>query len=468
MTGIVSYGAYIPWWRLSRKAITPGGSGEKAIANWDEDSVTIAVAAAIDSLNGAARDSIDGLFFASTTSPYKEHQVSALVSTALDLREADISCADFGGSLRSGTAAVKAALDMVKAGSAHRVIVTAGDCRLGMPGSSFEQECGDGGGALVIGDTDVAATVEASYSVNNEIMDVWRADGDQFLRSWEDRFSIAKGYLKSMGEAIAGVLKKANLTVKDVTKAVLYTPDGRRIGELAKAVGLDFKTQVQDPLSGVMGNTGSAYSLMLLVAALEEARPGDTILWASYGNGADAFVLKATQKIEKGRALRGIKKHLAAKHVLEDYRTYQQWRGLVTRYIPKLAPLGNISLSAAWRERKQNLAMHGGRCQVCGTLQYPLQKVCVSCQTTDRVDRVRLSDKKAKVFTYAADYLDPNETPHVSAVVDFFGGGRTLMSVTDRLLEQMKVGMDVEMSFRKIVFDKGIQNYYWKATPVRA
>mgnify|MGYP005680125143 CR=1 FL=1 len=50
---------------------------------------------------------------------------------------------------------------------------------------------------------------------------------------------------------------------------------------------------MQDPLFGSMGNTGSAYPIMLLIAALEEARPGQKILLASYGDGADAFVLKS-------------------------------------------------------------------------------------------------------------------------------------------------------------------------------
>ncbi|MEW6034077.1 MAG: 3-oxoacyl-[acyl-carrier-protein] synthase III C-terminal domain-containing protein [Chloroflexota bacterium] len=467
MAGIVSYGAYVPWWRLSRKAIAPGGSGEKAIANWDEDSVTMAVAAGMDCLSDADRNSIDGLYFASTTSPYKESQVSTLVATALDLRE-ETRSADFSSSLRAGTSAVRAALDAVSAGSARRVLVAAADCRLGMPGSTFEQDCGDGAGVLVIGNSDVAAEVVASYSVNNEILDVWRADGDQFLRSWEDRFIITKGYLRSMSQAISGVLKQAKLTPKDITRAVLYTPDGRRVAELAKEAGFDPKAQVQDPLAAAMGNTGCAYALMLLVAALEDAKPGDTILWASYGNGSDAFVLRATDKIGQGKGRRAMKKHLASKRVLEDYRTYLQWRRLLPMDQPRRPVMGNISLSAAWRERKQNLAMYGGKCQVCGTVQYPQQRICVSCQTADKFDPVRLYDKKAQVFTYTADFLDPIETPQVTAVVDFEGGGRCLLAVTDRVPNEIKVGMPLEVSFRKVFFERGIHNYFWKATPVRA
>ena len=42
MVGIISYGAYLPLWRLSRDAITRGAPGEKAVCNFDEDSITMA------------------------------------------------------------------------------------------------------------------------------------------------------------------------------------------------------------------------------------------------------------------------------------------------------------------------------------------------------------------------------------------------------------------------------------------
>ena len=65
MVGITSCGAYIPLLRISRKSISSatgwlgpatGLPGEKAIANYDEDSLTMAVAAAIDCLNGFDRE----------------------------------------------------------------------------------------------------------------------------------------------------------------------------------------------------------------------------------------------------------------------------------------------------------------------------------------------------------------------------------------------------------------------------
>ena len=151
--------------------------------------------------------------------------------------------------------------------------------------------------------------MEASHSVSDEMMDVWRSDDDKFIRSWEDRFTLTHGYLRVVSEAVSGLLKKCNLTPQDFAKVVFYTPDARRHVELAGRLGFDAKTQAQDSLVDVMGNTGAAFPLMLLVAALEEAEAGDRILLASYGNGSDAFVLQVTDQIEKVRGRRGIKAH---------------------------------------------------------------------------------------------------------------------------------------------------------------
>jgi len=134
MVGITSYGAYIPLHRLSRSELHRawGGigmlgmavPGEKAVAGYDEDSVTMAVEAVIDCMHGIDPSTVDGLFVASTTHPYSEKQSSAIISAAVDLRR-EIKVADFAGSLRSGTIAMSSAMDAIKAGSARHVMVAA-------------------------------------------------------------------------------------------------------------------------------------------------------------------------------------------------------------------------------------------------------------------------------------------------------------------------------------------------------
>jgi hydroxymethylglutaryl-CoA synthase len=467
MVGITSYGAYVPLYRLSREAIARGGRGEKAICNFDEDSVTMAAAAAIDCLTGVDRQTVDGLYFATTTAPYKEKLAAAIVAMAADLKR-DTLTADFAHSLRAGTSALMSAVDAVKAGSAKKVMVTAADTRMGVPTSPYEQSFGDGAGALLIGDTDVIATIEDSYSVYNEMMDVWRADGDTFIRSWEDRFTTTHGYGAVVAEAISGLLKKTGLKPADFARVVLYTPDARRSSDVAKRLGFDVKTQLQDPLFNDMGNTGTALPLMLLVAALEEAKAGDRILLASYGNGSDAFVLQVTDQIDKVKARRGMKGHLASKKVLDDYKQYLIWREILP-IEPRKETVAFISAPALWRERDANLRFHGVKCQACGTIQYPPQRVCTKCHAKDQFEPYCLSDKKAKIFTFSMDYITYPvlERPVVNVTVDFDGGGRALLYLTDREAEQIECGMTVEMSFRKLFVKDGIHNYFWKAIPLR-
>jgi 3-hydroxy-3-methylglutaryl CoA synthase len=208
MIGIISYGGYIPAFRLSRdlmaKAWGRGSTGgERSVANNDEDSATMAVEAAFDCLQGKDRKDLEGLYFASTTSPYREKEISSLVAATVDL-PGEILTADLGNGLRAGAAALRSALDSVGNGSAKNLLVVAGDCRLGYPQSEHEQSFGDGAAALMVGNSGVIATLEGHYAVSNEMMDVWRNAGDDFVRTWESRWVLGEGYSAMTEQAIKG------------------------------------------------------------------------------------------------------------------------------------------------------------------------------------------------------------------------------------------------------------------------
>jgi 3-hydroxy-3-methylglutaryl CoA synthase len=467
MVGVVSYGAYIPKWRMSLETISKRLSGEKAVAGRDEDSLTMAVAAAIDCLSETDRNVVDGVFFASTTSPFKEKSVSATIAAVLDLRR-DILTADFANSLKAGTSALRAAVDMVKAGSAKHVLVVAADCRLGAPGSGFEQTFGDGAAALLVGESGVVASMEDSYSVSDEIYDVWRRDVDLYVQSWEERFVYTRGYLRVVQEAALGLMKKAGVNPKDLAKAVLYAPDIRRAVSLARSLGLDPKAQLQDPLIGAVGNTGVAHPLMLFVAALEEAKPGDRFLLAGYGSGSDVFLFQAEEYVEKlkGRR-RAVKIHLESKRMIPDYVTYLKWRELVKMPEPRVPmAVSYPSAVAIWRERDRIYSLHGVKCKTCGTVQYPPQRVCVKCRTKDNFERVRLYDRRGKLFSYSFDFLRGVPV----GLVNLEGGGRIFCELTDVEVKELKAEMPVELSFRKLDLwrSDGIYGYFWKAIPIRA
>ncbi len=458
MAGIVSYGAYVPLRRLST-----GPQSEKAVANWDEDSLTMAVAAAIDCLGSIDRKKIDGLYFATTTPPYGEKLAATTAAWALDLRH-DILTADITDSLRAGTAALKMAADTIKAGSAKNVLVTASDLRMGSGG--MDSAFGDGAAAFVIGEKDVIATLEASYSLSNELLDVWRASGGKQVRSWEDRFVFEEGYLKVLTQAVKDFFEKSTLTVKDINKAVIYGPDLRRHRQMVGALGLK-PEQVQEPFFDKLGNTGTSFIPMMLVAALENAKPGDNIMVGSYGDGADVLLLKVTDKIKNLTGKWGMKRSLASKMMMRNQSEYQTYKEFAAADPEQF---GGASASVVARERDAIYALHGVKCRTCGTVQYPPQRICTHCHTKDNFEPYSFADKKGKVFTFTLKYggdIPAFARPGVDTMVDFEGGGRALFGMTDMIADKVKVGMDVEMSFRTLGAGGGIHNYYWRCMPPR-
>jgi hydroxymethylglutaryl-CoA synthase len=288
----------------------------------------------------------------------------------------------------------------------------------------------------------------------------------KYTRTWEDRFVFEEGYQKVLPVAVGTFLKKKGLAPKDIAKVVFTAPDLRRHREMGKALGFQ-PNQIQEPFFSQMGATGAAFGLMLLAAALEDAAPGDKILLVNYGDGADIFLLQVTDKIQSIKGRKGMKAHLASKMVLPDFDIYLAFREF-TGTDPN-SP-GGASASVIHRERDMIYRMQGERCKTCGTLQYPPQRVCTNCHTKDNFEPARFSDKKGKLFTYTLKYggdIPSFARPMVDSMVDFEGGGRAVFGMTDTLVKNVKVGLEVEMTFRTLGVAGGIHNYSWRCMPLR-
>lgn len=473
MIGIVSIGAYIPVYRLSQNEIAKmWGSramgGEKAVAGYDEDSVTMGMAAALDCIKRSKTTSA-GLYFATTTAPYKEKQSAAIIASAIDLGN-ECQTADFTNSLRASSTAIKSALDAMKSDSVENVVVTAADCRTGAARGMLEQVLGDGAAAVMLGSKDVIATFEGSYSIYSEFTDLWRLQDDTFIRTTDGRFIDEVGYAPTMQEAMQGIMKKYNLTVKDFARVVYYAADARQHAALARRLGFD-KAQVQNPLYDSIGNTGTPAALLMLAVAIEEASPGERILFATYGDGADAFIFRTTEAVSKITNKSAVKKLLARKIPI-SYGQYLNWRNMVPVEASTLPERSALSLPNRWRERKTISALYGVKCKHCGTPQISQLgqaiRVCVACQTKDQFEEYKFSDKIGKVFSFAIDNLQPTlNSPGINGVIDFDEGGRLICEFTDCAADEIKVGTPMEMTFRKMLHSKGINNYFWKAMPIR-
>ncbi len=471
--GISLVGGYVPYFRLDRGVIAQiwgrhSIGGERSVANNDEDSITMAVEAARNCLGGEGTEQVDALFFATTTAPYKEKMNSSLIATAVDLKR-EITTADFAHSLRAGTGALRAAFDSVKSGSLGNIVVVASDCRVGYPRSDQEQAFGDGAGAVVVSSENLLASFEGGYSICNEMMDVWRNPEDTFVRTWEGRFVLGEGYAKHMKEVVSGLLTKYGLAPKEISKAILPGPDLRSHGSLVKELGFDMETQVQDPLLASVGHCGSAHPLLMLVAALEEANPGDMLLLASYADGADAMLFKVTEEIKKGRNQRRVKEYLDEKSLLVSYARFLSYKGLVET-VPgepfRLMP----SATASWRDRRGILRCHGSRCSACGKVTFPVQRVCYHCNAKDTFDETPISHLSGEVFTFTLDNLaGRSDDPVVIQTIAELGEEKVRFYglMTDCDPSEVEVGMPISLTFRRIYEGAGMHNYFWKCRPVR-
>ena len=465
--GIRSYGAYVPITRLPLAALGGGpvreGGPEKAVAYDDEDSATMAVTAAVDCLAGFDRAGVDELIFASTSYPLREKQGAALIAKALDLRR-DVRTTDTSGSLRAGTGALETALNSVAAGGARNVLVVASDCRMAAPRGALDAKLGDGAAAFLLGDENPIAGFEASHAVMDEFQDLWRREGERFTHSWEDRFVVQEGYLPNASEAVAGLLEKSGRSPADFARLALYGPDPRALSGLVKRLGFAAE-QLQEPLFGKLGNTGTAFAPMLLVGALERARPGERLLCASYGDGAHALSFVTTEHIEKLEPRRGLAWHLARRRALPGYDSYLRSRGLAPSEWPAGADLG-LSATVRFRERDADIGFLGARCGGCGLIHFPRQRVCYRCHRKDDFTRYRLSDRTGTLLAYTFDHFFPAADPPTIVIMTEVDGCRIQLQLADARPDDVRLDMPVEFVFRKIHEAGGKPNYFWKASPL--
>jgi len=469
MAGIVSYGAYIPPTRLGLSQLGGGaareGGPERAVAWHDEDCVTMAASALANCLRGFDRGRVDALWFASTTHPFQEKQGAALLARALDLPRS-LRTADLSGSLRCGLDALRAAADAVDAGSARLALVVASDCRMGAPGSGLERNFGDGAAAFLVGEREAIAQLEGAYAFSDEIVDLWRSAGERFVHSWEERFVIHEGYLPGIREAVRGLLGQLGAELGDFQKVALYAPDARSHASAGRSLRVD-PEQLQDPLFGRLGNAGAAFAPLQLVAGLEQARAGERLLVASYGDGGGALALSTTDHLEKLEPRRGVAWHLGRRRSVPSYAAYLKARGLDPReYEPARAP--GLSATIHFRERDEDLSFKAQRCRRCGALQFPLQRVCESCFARDDFELERLSDRVGKVVTFTFDYFFPTPNPPTIVTITEVDGARIHLQLVNATPEETQLDLPVEFELRRIHQAGGRPNYYWKASPLPA
>jgi hydroxymethylglutaryl-CoA synthase len=467
MIGISAYSVYIQRFRLERSLIarawgTSQAEGAVAVAGYDEDALTMAIEAALGCCTDEAMPGIDGLYFASTSAPYREKQVASVVATACDLPRR-VQTADFTGSVRAGVSALLAATNAVRGGALKDVLVTAADTRIAAPESELEGLLGDAAAAVCVGDDHVIAEIVDTACVSEEFTHLWRTDTERFLQAFPGRFSNTYGYARDLGEAIQVLLERHGLKAEAVAKLALYSPDARAAIDLAKELGFDPKRQLAPSVVRAIGSAGVADPLLALGAVLDDASPNDWIIVGAYGEGADVLLLRATDELPRRRAARSWKHWLEGKLLLPSYEKYLKFR----RVIDVDEPGEAINNVLEFKELKQDIRLYGSRCEACGTVQFPLARVCIKCQARDRLADHKLR-KHGTIFTFTVDHLIANiEHPLPMAVVDLDGGGRLYLQVTDFTEAEVTIGQPLTLTYRRLHEGGGNHNYFWKARPPR-
>jgi hydroxymethylglutaryl-CoA synthase len=469
MAGIVSYGSYVPYRRLKRAAIAQvlgvaAGKGERAVASFDEDGVSMAVEAVRDAMRGVADPAVQALFFATTTPPYAEKLNAAIIGAAARL-PAEIRAADLTGSVRAGLSGFLQAADAAQA-SGTQAIAAMADCRLGAPEGKAEQSIGDGAAAFILGSQNVIAEVEATASLTREFLDTWRMPAERFPHSWEERFALTQAYTPIVTAIIRNVLDKAKVASADIARLVLDAPNTRAVDEAVRALKLD-PSRMADPLAATIGQTGAAHAGLMLASVLPAAKPGDRILVAAAGDGAEAVLLRVTPAIAGYRPGRSVGRMIESKGDV-SYANYLKWREILPTEPPRRPDPDRPAGPPMFRSEQWKFGLVGSRCTACGTPQLPPQRVCVKCRARDRMEPYPFADRSARIATFALDRLAYSlNPPTVNVVVDFDGGGRFLCEMTDCEPEKIKIGDEVEMTFRRLFTANGVHNYFWKARPKR-
>ena len=471
MRGIVSVAGYVPYRRLQRSAVAQvfgngGGKGSRAVASHDEDTTTMGVEAARLALRAAPTVAPDGLWFATATPAYLDKTNATAIHAALRL-PAEVPAFDFGGALRSGVGAVVSAL---RAEGSGTTLVVLADMRDGMPTSADESAGGDGGAALVVGEDSPGHPAIAEYlggaSLTDEFLDRWRTVGDRRSKTWEERFGENR-YVALGEQAWVSALKGSGVTAEEIDKVVVTGMHARSTKALGRKLGVKPESLVDD-LSATVGQTGSAHVGLMLASILEQSEPGQLVALVALADGADVLVFRTTPALADWSPSDSVADQIAGGADL-PYGKFLTWRGMVTPEPPRRPEPQRVSSTAAWRNEDWKYGFVGSKDRSSEAVHLPPSRISMKGGAVDDMEPIGRADSVATIATYTIDRMAYSPSPPiVFAVVDFDGGGRFPVELTDVEPDSVEIGDRVTMTFRKLFTADGIHDYFWKAKPLRA
>ncbi|MFQ5709305.1 MAG: hydroxymethylglutaryl-CoA synthase [bacterium] len=344
MVGIVGYGAYVPCYRIKAEEIAVQWGNdpiavkkgllleEKTVPGFDEDAITISVAAAKNALLRAGIDprEIGAVYIGSESHPYAVKPSGTVLVDALGIGP-EVHVADYEFACKAGTEAMFVAYSHVKSGLMKYALGIGTDTSQGAPNDALEYTASAGGAAFIFGQERILAEVVHTYSYTSDTADFWRREG-QFYPQHTGRFTGEPAYFRHVLSAGRGMLEQSGLKPQDFAYVVLHMPNGKFPMKAGQVLGFTKEQIAEGWLVPIMGNTYSGSSPMGLTAVLDVARANDLILLVSFGSGAgsDAFVFRVTERIkdaqDKAPHTRAL---LDANKRYLNYAQYAKYRGKI-------------------------------------------------------------------------------------------------------------------------------------------
>lgn len=333
MTGIVSWGAYIPrlrirtediaraWGDDPRRIVTAYYVFEKAVPNHDEDSVTMAIEAARRALRAIDRSRIGAVFVGTESKPYAVKPIASILIDALGLPNNSV-VADLEFACKAASDALIAETAMVNSGKIDMGLVVASDASQGEPGEHLDYSVGAGAVAFVVG-KEAAAEIEAVESYVSDTPDFWRRDGSPYPRHGEG-FTGEPAYFRHVVSAAKLLMEKHGYRPEDFDYVVLHQPNGRFPVKAAAMLGIPTQKLKQGLVTPHIGNLYNGSALIGLASVLDVAKPGQRILLVTFGSGAgsNAFAIRVTDRIEEVRQRPTVWEMIERGKIYIDYATY--------------------------------------------------------------------------------------------------------------------------------------------------
>ena len=343
--GIVSYGIYIPRYRVTpisigsvwgQDGLSMGkalGIESKSVPAPDEDAATIAVESARRTLKRVRIDpsKIGAIFVGSESHPYAVKPTATIVGEAIGATPV-MTAADFEFACKAGTVAIQACLGLVHMDDTvmpmDYALAIGSDTSQGAPGNALEYSASAGGVSFLIGKDNVIAEIIHSISITTDTPDFWRREGMKYP-SHAERFTGVPAYFKHVEMCATRVMENMGTKPGDYDYAVFHQPNGKFPVSVAKKLGFSDDKVVAGLWTPKIGNTYSASMMMGLAGILDVAKPGDMILGVSYGSGAgsDGFHIEVTDAITNfDRSASPSVEHEAGLGKEIDYATYLKFR----------------------------------------------------------------------------------------------------------------------------------------------